>query len=72
MGNAVLGNGVGEYEVYEINRETDEELLHNLKHHKEQLEYHQKEIDKIQKILDIPIEEKFLYKHKIGILPTKE
>lgn len=71
-GDHLLGHGFGEYEVYDTNRETDDDLNHDLDYHKSKIVYHQSIIDEIVSEMKAPYQEQFLYKKQIGSIPTKE
>ena len=71
-GNKILGHGIGEYSVYDTNRDTDENIKHNLDYHRAEIEKHSKAIDELTKKMKEPYTEKFLYEKKIGALPIKE
>lgn len=71
-GDHMLGHGIGEYEVYDTNRDIDENMNRDIAYHAAEIEEHRKAIEELLHKMKEPYTEKFLYEKKIGALPTKE
>ena len=71
-GNQMEGHGVGEFEIYEVSRKSNDDIETAIVHYQNEMKKLKEEMDKVIDQLKIPYKEVLSSVEKIGSLPTDE